>query len=135
MGTQNYSFFSLILLTLAVIVAAAVLVTLLSRLVKKLVSRERQALVQIAEIDQVKASAQRNARITQGGSLNMGSAMVGNLGDYALVRLYRLDKNHKKMTLRVQASYVRELKEGDTGRIRYRGGEVTAFEKTGSGQS
>ena len=104
-------------------------------LIRKLMQREKQARVQIAEIDLVNGEAERNIRMTQGGATNLGSSMGRNLRDFAYLRLYQLDKNYCKLKVRVPSQYLREINAGDIGLLRYRGNELISFEKTGSVQS
>ncbi len=98
----------------------------------KKLDKTKKARVQIILIDRGNGEAERNLRQTQGGELSLGSSIARGTSDMVMITMYQLDKNNKKLRLKVPLIHSREIKEGDIADITYVGEELLTLTKIGS---
>ena len=98
----------------------------------KKANKAKHAHVQIMLIDRDNGEAERNLRQTQGVELSLGSSIARGTSDMIMISMYQLDKNNKKLRLKVPLSHSRELREGDIADITYVGEELLTLTKIGS---
>ncbi len=98
----------------------------------KKLNKSKAARVQIILLDRNNGEAERNLRQTQGGEFSLGGSIARGTSDMVMITMYQLDKNNKKLRLKVSLSHSRELKEGDIADITYVGEELLTLTKIGS---
>ena len=130
MDTTSYYIY-MIVATVAVILLF-IFCGKINRWVKKVMVKERKERVQIAELDRDNGEAERNIRMTQGGQFTLSSSLARGTADNVGLNLYCLDKDYKKLKLKLSKEQAKELNVGDIGMATYKGEALISFERTGN---